>query len=114
MASFNATIDSYRLLLANVDAGRTDLANENFDLGEPATPGKYEPADRAYDKLLAKLADRKFDGVSPALRTDVLNYYGGRKPPVSPPTQKASAEWAKSLERVEQLRQSLPEAAAAQ
>src|SRR5579872_879219 len=31
MASFNATIDSYRTLLANVDAGRLELRNENFD-----------------------------------------------------------------------------------
>ncbi len=35
MASFNATVDSYRALLAQVDAGGLDLPNENFDLGTP-------------------------------------------------------------------------------
>jgi hypothetical protein len=35
MASFNATIDSYRILLANVDAGGLAIPNENFDMGRP-------------------------------------------------------------------------------
>jgi len=114
MTSFNATIDSYRLLLANVDAGRMELANENFDLGEPTSPGKYAEADRAYDKLLGKLADQKFAAVSPELRDNLVDYYRGRKPPVSPATKKAGAEWAKVLERVEKLKQSPAEIVTAQ
>jgi len=41
MASFNATVDNYRTLLANVEAGRLELPNENFDVGEPPAAGKY-------------------------------------------------------------------------
>jgi hypothetical protein len=105
MASFNATIDSYRLLLANVDARRTDLPNENFDLGEPSLAGKYEGADRAYDKLLEKIADRKFEAVTPELRSDILSYNKDRKPPAATATKKATDDWAKLLDRLEQLKQ---------
>ncbi len=104
MASFNATIESYRALLANVDAGRMELPNENFDVGEPTPAGKYAGTDRAYDKLLGKLADHKFAGLSPDLQSNVLDYYKDRKPPISPPTKKASAEWAKLLDRIQQLK----------
>ena len=105
MASFNATVDSYRALLANVDAGRMELVNENFDLGTPTVAGQYPGADLAYDKLLGKLAEHKFVGVSAELRSNILDYYKERKPPVSPPTEKAGAVWAKVLEQRAQLEQ---------
>ncbi len=105
MASFNATVDNYRMLLANVSAGQSELANENFDTGEATFAGKYLGADQAYDQLLAKLADRKFAGVSPTLRSNVLDYYKDRKPPSSPATKKSTTEWAKVRERLDQLGQ---------
>jgi hypothetical protein len=106
MASFNATVDNYRELLANVSAGRLELANENFDLGQPPIAGKYLGADQAYDQLLGKLADRKFAGVTPELRGNVLDYYKDRKAPASSPTEKAGAEWTKLMGRLEQLQAS--------
>jgi hypothetical protein len=111
MASFNTTVDSYRILLANVDADSFDLPNENFDLGTPSSAGQYVGADLAYDKLLDKLAGRKFAGTSPDLRTNILDYLKDRKPPASPATRKASAEWAKLLEERAQLAQFQPEPA---
>jgi hypothetical protein len=103
MASFNATVANYRVLLDNVNAGRLELANDNFDTGEPVAAGKYLGADQAYDQLLAKLADRKFAGVSPELRGNVLDYYKGRKAPAVPAAQKADAAWAKVLVQLDGL-----------
>ena len=114
MASFNATIDSYRKLLVEVDAGHLDLPNENFDLGTPAFAKQYLGTDLAYDKLLGKLADHKFAGTSAELRSDILEYYKTRKPPVSPPTKKAGADWAALLEERAQLERFQPEAAVTQ
>ena len=105
MASFNATADSYRALLVNVDARRLELPNENFDLGTPGVAGQYLGTDLAYDKLLGKLADHKFVGISAELRGNILDYYKNRKPPVSPSTKKVSDEWEKVLEQREQLEQ---------
>ena len=65
--------------------------------------GKYLGADLAYDKLLGKLADRKFAGVSPELRANVLDYYKDRKAPAAPATQKAGAAWAKVLVQLDGL-----------
>lgn len=103
MASFNATVENYRTLLAQVSAGRLELPNENFDIGEPPAAGQYLGADQAYDQLLGKLTDHKFDRVTPELRANILTYYQGRKPPVSPPTQKAMAEWTKVTSQLAQL-----------
>jgi len=103
MASFNATVDNYRTLLANVEAGRLELPNENFDVGEPPAAGKYLGTDETYDHLLGKLADRKFAGISPQLRANLLTYYQGRKGPASPPTKKTIAEWMKLTGQLDQL-----------
>jgi hypothetical protein len=111
MTSFNATVDSYRALLVRVSDGRTELVNQNFDIGKPTVAGEYLGADLAYDKLLDKLAGHKFAGVSADLRGNILDYYKDRKPPVSPPTKKAGAEWAKVLEQRAQLEQLQPEVA---
>jgi hypothetical protein len=105
MASFNATIDSYRALLLTVDAGHVELVNENFDVGTPTVAGEYLGADLAYDRLLGKLANHKFTGVSAELRSNILDYYQGRKAPASPLTKKATAEWAKLTDEREQLDQ---------
>ena len=111
MASFNATVDSYRVLLAKAGAGPLELVNQNFDTGNPTAAGKYIGADLAYDKLLDKLAGHKFAGVSADLRGNILDYYKERKPPLSPATKKAGAEWAKVIEERSQLEQLQPEVA---
>jgi hypothetical protein len=112
MDSFNATVESYRGLLANVDAGRRELRNDNLDLGEPAEARKYLVADNTYDRLLEKLADHKFAQLTPDLRSNILDYYKKRAAPPVPQTKKESKEWAKVQERLEQLKQASPEAAA--
>jgi hypothetical protein len=113
MASFNATVDSYRAFLANVDTGSFELPNQNIDMGAPTVASQYLGTDLAYDKLLGKLADHKFVGISADLRGNILDYYKDRKPPISPPTKKASAEWTKLLEERAQLEQAQPETATA-
>ena len=101
MASFNATLDSYHSLLAAVDTGRLDLLNDNFDMGTVTIAGQYLGADLAYDKLLDKLAERRFAGVSADLRANILGYYKNRKPPSAAAERKAPGEWSKVLaERV--------------
>lgn len=110
MASFNATVDGYKAMLANVDAGGPELPNQNLDVGGPTIARKYKGADEAYAKLLGKLADRQFAGIKPDLRQNILAYYKDLKPPVSAKsTKKEEAEWTKLLERLDQLK-AAPEA----
>jgi hypothetical protein len=108
MASFNATVDSYRALLASVAAGHLDLPNENFDVGTRTAAGQYKGTDHAYDDLLGKLADHQFNGVAADLRANILEYNNGRKAP-SPATQKSTARWARVVDQLREL-QAMPSA----
>lgn len=96
MASFNATVDRYKALMASTGAGQPELPNENLDLGEPPQAGKYKGADEAYAKLVGKLAGKQFAAVTPALREDILAYYGGQVP--------AGPNWPKLGEQLDQLK----------
>jgi len=105
MASFNATIERCRTLLAAVEAGHLELPNENIDIGEPPRPGKYKGADQAYAKLVGKLAEKQFADISPDLRGNILAYYKDPSPSIpAKPTEKEKAESGKLQEQLGRLR----------
>ncbi len=105
MASFNATVDRYKAALAEVGAGKLSLLNENFDTGEPLQAGKYKGADDAYEKLVGKLADRQFAGMSRDVRQNILTFYKDWKPPASAlATGKERERWTKLLGQLDRLR----------
>jgi Zinc dependent phospholipase C len=113
MASFNASVDRYKALLAAEDSGLPELPNENFDSGEPTVAGKYPGADEAYAKLVGKLAEKQFAEVDVPLRRNILAYYNGGNPPApAKPTGKEIAGLSKLREQLEALK-AIPEAAAA-
>jgi hypothetical protein len=101
MASFNATLDRYRALLAAQKAGRLELPNRNFDVGELTGAGTYKLSDVAYARLLDKLAGRYSD--MPAdLRLDILAFYGDLSAPIS--TKADAREWAKVIKELDELK----------
>ncbi len=105
MASFNASVDRYKVVLANVGAGGPEIPNENFDVGIPNASVRYQGTDEAYAKLLGKLADHQFAGMPPELRRNILAYYKDFKPPVSVnSTKKEKAESAKLLDQLDRLK----------
>jgi hypothetical protein len=76
LSSFDATLTRYRGLLAEAGNGqRLDLKNMDFDTGRPTHAGEYLLCDETYRKFLLKLADRKFEGMSADLRTNLLEYF---------------------------------------
>ncbi len=110
MASFNATIERCRALMTSVDAGQPELPNENLDLGEPPRAGRYAGADEAYAKLVGKLADKQFAGISADLRQNILVYYQDPKLPLpAKSTEKDRTESAKLMEELNRLK-TVPEA----
>jgi hypothetical protein len=113
MASFNATVDRYKALLANMDAGSLALPNVNFDAGDPTRLGKYKGADEAYAKLVGKLADRQFAGMQPDLRQNILAFYKDVNPSLlERSNKKEKTEFAKlmgELDRLKALPEALPE-----
>jgi hypothetical protein len=82
MASFNASIDRYRALLAAVGSGRLDLPNDNIDVGEVTQAGAYKLTDEAYAKLLHKL-DTHYTDMPQDLRSDILAFYQDLSLPIA-------------------------------
>jgi hypothetical protein len=108
-ASFNATLDRYKQLLAQAGTGLPDLPNENFDTGGSTGPGQYRLDDEAQAKLLDELAKQKFSGASPAMRAELLEYFGHPDAPYA--MKKKSKDWAKVEADLEQLKNAPPPAA---
>ena len=110
MASFNATVDRYKAMLANVDASGPDLPDENLDAGGATIAGKYKGTDEAYATLLEKLANRQFAGMEPDLRQNILAYYKDLNPSIpARSTKKEKAELTKLLAQLDRLK-AVPEA----
>jgi hypothetical protein len=102
-ASFNKTLDLYRTLLAEARAGRLQLANRNFDTGEPTEPARYGMADDAFAKLAVKLADR--DAVGAGIRDAIIAYY--RNPGLPFATKKDPKNWQATLAALDKLKSPL-------
>ncbi len=112
-ASFNATLDQYRKLLNEErESGKPALMNGNFDLGEVSVPGKYRLSDTTHAKLLDKLADQKFAGMTPEIRAELLDYFSASDTPFA--MKKDKKLWAKVQTELEELKRAPAEQKAAE
>ena len=80
-ASFDASVRRNRASFAQAGAGGLKLSNRDLDTGRAVTPGEYALTDRTYDKLLVKLAKKKFDGTPADVRANILSFYASMKSP---------------------------------
>ena len=102
-ASFNETLDQYRKLLNEErETGKPGLVNGNFDLGEVSEPGKYKLSDTTHAKLLDKLADQKFAGMTPEIRAELLDFFSASDTPFA--MKKDKKVWAKVQTELEELK----------
>ena len=76
LESFTSTRQRFQQLLDAQRAGRLQLANTNFDTGQPTVRGEYAMADDTYDELLEKLTDRAFVNLPSGLRSNLVAFYG--------------------------------------
>ena len=83
------------------------LANCDFDSGQVTKAAEYSLTDVTYAKLLARLADRKFDLASPELRDNILHFYADLSVPIE--TKKDKARWQAVLTELDQLKAVAPE-----
>jgi Zinc dependent phospholipase C len=87
--------------LREVAAGQLHLENRDFDTGKPTRPGEYKLTDQTYAKLLHKLAQRKFDLLTPALRRNILQFYGDLSANLD--TKKRRGDWKELRENLAKL-----------
>ena len=105
-ASFNATLDRYKQLLSQAASGQPDLPNDNFDTGEIMGPGKYKLADETQAELLDDLAKQKFNGASPEIRAELLEFFGHSDAPYA--MKRKPKDWAKVQAELEELKSAPP------
>lgn len=79
--SFDAAARRNRSSFAQAEEGGLRLSNRDLDTGRAVSPGEYMLTDRTYDKLLVELAKKRFDGVTPDLRKNILAFYDAMKSP---------------------------------
>ncbi len=100
MASFNSTIDRYRALLSEQNAGRLRLPNDNLDVGRLTPAGEYRLTDTAYSRLLDKLQGH-YTEMPQELRDDILAFYHDLGAPFS--TKTNAGDWARVVKELGQL-----------
>jgi Zinc dependent phospholipase C len=104
--SINSTVDQYRAFLEEVRSDSLVLPNRDLDSGNATTAAEYSLTDDAYATLLAQLSERKFEGTSPALRDNILQFYSDLSVPIE--TKKDQPCWEGVLTALDQLKSAAP------
>ncbi|GAA4370821.1 hypothetical protein GCM10023185_45660 [Hymenobacter saemangeumensis] len=107
-SSFKTVMAEYcsqvQAIPADSAAALPALPNTDFDTGHPTKSGEYALADETYGEWLRKLAGKKFAGITPALRQNILEFYGSApKAPVSE-SEKEDKKLLETKNALEQLR----------
>ena len=105
--SVDATTDEYQGLLDELRARLVTLENRDCDTGKRTQPGEYVLTDRAYASLLDRLSARNFDLLNPALRDNILHFYGDLNAPFD--TKKSPSRWQRLLQELDHLKAAAPE-----
>ncbi|HVC48052.1 MAG TPA: zinc dependent phospholipase C family protein [Terracidiphilus sp.] len=104
--SINATVDQYRVYLAEVRAGTLVLPDRDLDDGNLAHAAEYTLADTTYATLLAQLAAGKFKSTSSQLRDNILLFYSDLSLPIE--TKMDPANWRAVLTNLSALKAATP------
>jgi hypothetical protein len=104
--SINLTVDQYRAFLHAVGADSVLLPNCDLDSGQATKAAEYSLADDTYAKLLGQLSSHKFDGTTPQLRANILDFYSDLSVPIE--TKKDPVRWQVVLTALDQLKSVAP------
>ena len=102
LKSMDVTLTNYRRLLADVKANNLHLHDRDFDTGGTTRAGEYKLTDDTYAALLDGLARRHFDGVTPDLRANILDFYKDLNAPIA--TKKDRKKWRRTLLQLQDLK----------
>jgi hypothetical protein len=102
MESFNRTISTYRGLLREVQSHSLHLADRDLDTGEPTRAGDYALADRAFARLLHRLAERHFEGVTAPLRASIVTFFESVRQPADEDADRGSKQTRADLQALKE------------
>jgi len=115
LKSLDRTLARYKNEISQAGENSLQLENLNFDTGKPTHAADYQLTDDSYAFLVDKIAGRHFDILTPALRDNILDYYGNLQQPID--TKRHKEEWAKLQQQLQELKQAPmapPESASAE
>ncbi len=104
--SINTTVDQYHAFLEEARTETLVLPNCDLDSGNATKAAEYSLTDDTYAELLAQLSKRKFEGTSPALRDNILQFYSDLSAPIE--TKKDGLRWQAVLTALDQLKSAAP------
>lgn len=104
--SVDSTVEDYSQLLHATKVQDLRLPNKDFDTGKDTQAGEYPLTDKAYERLLNKLADKKFEHLTPQLQENILEFYSDLKAPIQ--TKRNKKAWTMTLANLERLRAVTP------
>lgn len=102
--SVDDTVTFYNRLLTEFETNQLDLPNRDYDTANATSAGEYALADKTYARLLNTLAKNNFNGMSPALRANILAFYSDLNKPIA--TKKHKKDWQQTLQTLEILKKS--------
>lgn len=100
--SVDDTVTFYNRLLTEFETNQLDLPNRDYDTANPTSAGEYALADKTYARLLNTLAKNSFNGMSPALRANILAFYSDLNKPIA--TKKHKKDWQQTLQALNLLK----------
>ena len=71
----NNVVGQYQRELKKVETTGPAFPNRNLDIGTLTRAGDYKLADETYSRLVRRLAHNHFRLTTPALRTNILEYF---------------------------------------
>jgi hypothetical protein len=104
--SVDGTVEDYSRLLHDTRVRDLKLPNKDCDTGRDTKAGEYSLTDKAYEHLLGKIADNKFEGLTPDLKENILEFYSDLNAPIH--TKRSKKAWAETLANMERLRTAQP------
>lgn len=109
MESFVRATSQYQTIVDEAQSRKLNLDDRNYDVGVFTPAGTYFLEDRTQAYWLGKLAAKNYASVTPAIKAELLSYYGNLDAPIA--TKKNKKAWAQLLAELQALRQE-PAAAA--
>lgn len=105
-ASFNAALDDYKGLLAQSNTRAPNILDKNLDTGGETPPGTYFMNDNVHAKLLKRLAQQNFIGVTTQLRAEIVQFFSNPDAPYA--TKRKDKQWNEMLVDLERLKHFVP------
>jgi hypothetical protein len=100
--SVEQTVTVYHGLIEKTTDQQISPLDRNLDTGQPTTAAEYKLADKTYAKLLRLLAKNDYAQMTPALQSNILDFYSDLKRPIE--TKRHKDDWKEVLRDLEALK----------